>query len=117
MSSLWKVTVDACLAIRLSLRRVNETYYSKWRVEGQDVTNFVAIQSYIPKKTIGLYTRDVNLHRVSFKNGTYVPFNYISGAELLIGEQLYIVPKNCIQELNDQEIDLILNEEKQRKEW
>jgi hypothetical protein len=99
------------LAVRLSNKNPDKTFYPKWRVVGQDLQRQVAIHGNLPEKTMGLYLQDGTIYRIHDEETVLRKQNHsgellgIPCVVLLIGELKFYIPKQCVRVMLDAEIE------------
>lgn len=93
----YRVTHET-VTIRLSLK-TEKKFYPKWAVRGQS-NDEVAIHGPAYPGMIGLYIRDRIAHRLNSPQD----LTEIDCVELLVGDQLLIIPKSYVRVVSQEEI-------------
>lgn len=108
----YKVTQrPEALAVRLSSKNPDKKFYPKWRVVGQNLDQQVAIHGNLAEKTIGLYLQDGTIYRIADEDSVLRNQQHpgellrIPCVVLLVGEQRFYVPTQCVRVLTDKEIE------------
>lgn len=105
----YKVTQrPTALGIRLSPKNPDKKFYPRWHIVGQS-DDHVSITVDIPESTVGLYLSDGEA-QYGGMNITTVPC-----VVLLINEQQFYIPKQCVRLLSDKEIEKELDDEQEQK--
>lgn len=104
----YKVTQQTTApGIRLSPKNPDKKFYPKWHVKGQSVDQ-VAISIDLPEGTIGLYLSDGEIDYAGAAITT------IPCVVLLINEQRFYIPKQCVRLVSDKEIEKALDDDEQK---
>ena len=94
--------------IRLSPKNPDKKFYPKWYIIGQN-DDHISVVTDIPESTIGLYLSDGEVQHGG-SNITTVPC-----VVLLINEQRFYIPKQCVRLVSEKEIEKELDNESEQK--
>jgi hypothetical protein len=89
------------LGIRLSPKNPDKNFYPKWKIPGQS-RDRVAIATDVPHGTVGLYISD--------GEALYGSTSPVPCVLLLIGEQRFYIPKQCVRLVSNEEIEETLRD-------
>lgn len=113
---------------RIIFQNENKIFHSKWHYEGQPKTKVLILDKnkLLPDGIIGIFIRKITaykgtltkekLEKIADSLGVNVKTNNIQSLvlyELLVGDEKLLLPEQYLVEVTDEEIDRILNEQKE----
>lgn len=102
------------LAIRLSVKRPDKKFHPSWWVVGQDTENLVAINVMIPTNTIGLFLEYGKIYKGTYPHSHPNVVGVIDCVVLLVDDQRFYIPKQCVRLISEKEIEEELNDEQEQ---